>query len=72
MSAEVPKVYRRVSLGDAAIAGDRPPAQAVVVIADPVAFLAPRRPGTKVAGGPNVEPDDPSIAFEALSRFEYV
>lgn len=70
MSAEVPKLHRRVPLGDAAVAGDRPPAQVVVVIADPAAFLTPPRPAASVLGGPAL--DERLMAFEALSRFEYV
>ena len=69
MSAEVPKLHRRLSLGDPAIAGDRPPAQVVVVIADPVAFLLP--PSSSPAPDAPT-PDDRSMAFEAVGRFEYV
>jgi hypothetical protein len=70
MSAEVPKLHRRVPLGDAAVAGDRPPAQAVIVIADPVAFLAPPRRKAEVRGAPAL--DERAMAFEAWSRFDYV
>ncbi len=69
MSAEIPTLHRRLPLGDAAIAGDRPPAEVIVVIADPIAFLTPPRPDS-VPGAPPL--DDRSIAFEALSRFEYL
>lgn len=71
MSAEIPKLHRRVPLGDPGSFGDRPPAQVVVVLDDPARLLP----------HPSLSPDDDrrglliddcSMAFHAAHRFEYV
>jgi hypothetical protein len=69
MSAEVPKLHRRLPLGDPGFCGDRPPAEVVVVLADP-AMLLPPPPVPSTAAEPFI--DDRSMAFPALHRFEYV
>jgi hypothetical protein len=68
VSAEVPKLQHRFSLGDPAIAGDRPPAEVIVVLADPAAFLPPQSSSRPAVSTLN----DHSMAFEAVGRFEYV
>jgi hypothetical protein len=69
MSAEVPKLQRRLPLGDAACFGDRPPAEMVVVLAEAVALGV--RPYLPVTAGKTAI-DHSAIAFPAKSRFEYV
>jgi hypothetical protein len=69
MSAEVPKLHCHLPLGDPGSFGDRPPAQVVVVLADP-AVLLPHPSLSPIA--PELPIDDRSMAFPAEHRFEYV
>jgi hypothetical protein len=69
VSAEVPKLHHRLSLGDPAITGDRP-AEVIVLLADPAAFLAPPRPAASVPRDP--APDERAMAFPGRGRFDYV
>jgi hypothetical protein len=69
VSAEVPKLHRRLPLGEAACFGDRPPAEALVVLADPAGLL-PLPYLAPVSGESAV--DDRAMAFQAVHRFEYV
>lgn len=69
MSAEVPKLHRRLPLGDPEFFGDRPPAEVEVTLADP-AILLPSS-SVKPPGAPPLL-DDRAMAFPALHRFEYV
>jgi hypothetical protein len=69
MSAEVPKLHRRLPLGDPYFNGDRPPAEVVVVLADPAVLPpSPARRKTDRA----LPLDDHAMAFPALSRFDFV
>ena len=69
MSAEVPKLQHRFSLAAPGAFGDRPPAEAVVVFADP-ALLFPLPPLPSAPG--ELSLDDRAMAFKAWHRFEYV
>ena len=69
MSAEVPKLHRRLSLGDPVGCGDRPPAEVLVVLPEPVAPLPPR---SRSSTGAELPISDRSMAFHAVHRFEYV
>jgi hypothetical protein len=69
MSAEVPKLHHRLSLGPPAALGDRPPAEMVILIADPALFVAPR---TSSPQGDERSVASRSMAFEAVHRFEFV
>jgi hypothetical protein len=69
VSAEVPKLQHRLSLAAPGACGDRPPAEAVVVLADP-ALLSLLTPLPSVPGG--ISLDDRAMAFKAWHRFEYV
>lgn len=72
MSAEVPKLHRRLQLGEVEFFGDRPPAEVDVVLSDPavrlpypsLSLVEERRRGPLI--------DDQSMAFPALHRYEYV
>jgi hypothetical protein len=68
VSAEVPKLRHRLSLGDPSC-GDRPPTEVVVVLADPAVL----RPVRSFSTEPDpLRLDDRAMAFEAVHRFEYV
>jgi hypothetical protein len=69
MSAEVPKLHHRLLLEDPSAFGDRPPVEAVVLLADPAA-LHVLTPSSYIDGEPAL--DERSIAFPALSRFDFV
>lgn len=69
MSAEVPKLHRRLPLGEPEFFGERPPAEVEVTLADP-AILLPPPPETSATAQPPI--DDRAMAFPALHRFEYV
>ncbi|HKZ12783.1 MAG TPA: hypothetical protein VJL81_02950 [Solirubrobacterales bacterium] len=72
MSAEVPKLHRRLPLGEIEHFGDRPPAEVLVVLSDPAGRLP--FPSLASVGDERNAPhiDDCTIAFPALHRFEYV
>lgn len=72
MSAEVPKLHRRLPLGEVEFFGDRPPAEVLVVLADPAMRLP--YPSLALVGDERAAPpiDDHSMAFPALHRYEYV
>lgn len=72
MSAEVPKLHRRLPLGEVEFFGDRPPAEVDVVLSDP-AMRLPYPSLTLVPDERRKAPiDDRAMAFPALSRYEYV
>lgn len=71
MSAEVPKLHRRLPLGEAECFGDRPPAEVVVILSDPATLL----PHPSLSPGDDRRApliDDCTMAFHAAHRFEYV
>lgn len=71
MSAEILKLHRRLPLGETECFGDRPPAEVLVVLADPAALLPhPSLPRGDERCAPLI--DDCSMAFHAAHRFEYV
>jgi hypothetical protein len=69
VSAEVPKLQHRLALENSDPFEDRPPAEVVVMLADPAALSPLLRPPLAPA-----EPslDDREMAFKAWHRFEYV
>ena len=69
MSAEVPKLHHRLLLEDPAAFTDRPPVEAVVLLADPAAAPAASPAWYLRLDRPRYER---SIAFPALGRFDYV
>jgi hypothetical protein len=69
VSAEVPKLQHRLALGAPEPFSDRPPAEVLVVLADPAAFLPPP-PVAPVPGEPSL--DERAMAFKAWHRLEYV
>jgi len=69
VSAEVPKLYRRLPLEDKGAFKGRPPVEVVVLLTDPVASL-PTPSSSPVDDKPSF--DDRTIAFPAVHRFEFV
>ncbi len=69
MSAEVPKLHRRLPLEDSGAFSGRPPVEVVVVLAEAEAFLP--TPSSSPASR-QFSFDDRTMAFPAVHRFEFV
>ena len=69
MSAEIPKLHRRLPLGAPGAFGDRPPAEAIVVLADPA---VPRALSTSPPSSGEPACVERWEAFPVLSRFDIV